>query len=94
MDVSLTPEQARYVDAQIRNGRYATADDVVHAGLRLLQEAEERRQRALDDLRREVQVGLDQADRGQVSPFTEATLAEAKARGAERLAAGRRPESR
>ena len=35
---SLPPQQARFIDAQVRTGAYASASEVVRAGLRALQE--------------------------------------------------------
>ena len=55
--------------------------------MRLLKEREELHQQKHLDLRREIQVGVDQAVRVQVSPFGEATLEEVKAKGQERLKA-------
>jgi antitoxin ParD1/3/4 len=61
--------------------------------LRLLKEKDEVHQRKLDELRREIQSGVDQADRGQVSAFTKETLKEIKADGRKRLSADRKPRS-
>ncbi|MBO9708608.1 MAG: type II toxin-antitoxin system ParD family antitoxin [Caulobacter sp.] len=36
--VSLPPEQSKYVDQLVRSGSYASASEVVRAGLRALQE--------------------------------------------------------
>jgi len=38
--VSLPPEQASYIDSLVRRGSYASASEVVRAGLRALQERE------------------------------------------------------
>src|ERR1051326_2035329 len=35
---SLPPKQAKFIDAQVRTGAYASASEVVRAGLRALQE--------------------------------------------------------
>lgn len=64
-EVSLTPEMERFVEEQVRSGRYASANAIMEAGLRLLREEEE-------ELRREVRVGLDQIERGQVVDGEEA----------------------
>lgn len=64
-DVSLTPEMQRFVEEQVRSGRYASASAVMEAGLLLLQTEEE-------ELRREIRVGLDQIEKGQVVDGEEA----------------------
>ena len=81
MNVSLTPELEQYVNGKVQSGRYQTASEVIREGLRLLQEREELHQQKVMDIRREIQVGLDQAERGQVSTFTKATLHEVKTLG-------------
>ena len=43
MNVSLPPALERFVAAQVAAGRFRTASEVVREGLRLLQEAEQRR---------------------------------------------------
>ncbi len=87
MNVSLTPELEQYVNGKVQSGMYHTASEVIREGLRLLKEREELHQQKLSELRREIQVGIDQAVRGQVSPFSEATLEEVKAKGQEQLKA-------
>lgn len=94
MNVSLTPELEQYVNGKVQSGMYHTASEVVREGLRLLKEREELHQHKLAELRRAVQVGVDQADRGEVAPLTEELIADVKRRGRERRAArkpGRKP---
>jgi antitoxin ParD1/3/4 len=67
MNVSLTPELERYITQKIESGLYQTASEVVRAGLRLLKEKEELHQQTLEELRREIQIGIDEADRGELS---------------------------
>jgi antitoxin ParD1/3/4 len=69
MNVSLTPELERYVTTKVESGLYQTASEVVREGLRLLKEKEELHLTKLEGLRREIQVGIDQADRGELSPM-------------------------
>lgn len=90
MNVSLTPELEKYVESKVRSGMYQTASEVVREGLRLLKEREELHQRRLIDLRAAVQVGADQADRGEVSPLTDGLILDVKRRGRERQAARKR----
>jgi antitoxin ParD1/3/4 len=54
--VHLTPELERFAESCVEGGRYGSIGEVVRAGLRLLQEAEERRAqfgRMLDEVRAE-----------------------------------------
>lgn len=44
MNVSLPEAQEQFVRSQVNTGRYRTASEVVRDGLRLLEEAEHRRQ--------------------------------------------------
>jgi antitoxin ParD1/3/4 len=50
-NVSLTPELEKFTRACVENGRYNNVSEVVRSGLRLLQEAEERRNGLLVMLR-------------------------------------------
>lgn len=43
VNVSLTPELDRFVEAQVASGRYQSASEVFREGLRLLEQAEQRR---------------------------------------------------
>jgi antitoxin ParD1/3/4 len=93
MNISLTPELEQYVNGRVRSGLYHSASEVIREGLRLLKEKDEVHQRKLDELRREIQIGVDQADRGQVSTFTKETLKEIKADGRKPLSADRKLRS-
>jgi len=69
MNVSLTPELEQYVSKKVESGLYQTASEVIREALRLLKEREELHQKKLEELRREIQIGIDQADRGELSPL-------------------------
>ena len=69
MNVSLTPELEKLVNERVRSGMYTSASEVVREALRLLNAQEELRRQKLEDLRKEIQIGLDQLDRGEVAPL-------------------------
>jgi len=66
VNVSLTQELARFVQAKVEAGTYASASEVVRDGLRLLLEQERLREARLHELRDQVRIGLDQARRGEL----------------------------
>jgi antitoxin ParD1/3/4 len=88
MNVSLTPELEQFVSQKVESGMYQTASEVIRDGLRLLREKDELRQRKLDDLRKDLAVGLEQADQGKVSAFNEHTIQRIKSRVAGRSSKG------
>jgi len=69
MNISLTPELERLVTEKVESGMYNSASEVVREALRLLKERDEIRQARLEEIRREMAVGLEQADRGETRPF-------------------------
>ncbi len=74
--ISLGDHFAAFVDAQIASGRYASASEVLRAGLRLLQEREAR----LENLRELIREGDES---GEPEPFeVEEFLAEMHASAA------------
>ena len=66
MNVSLTPELERFVNQRLRSGMYGSASEVIRAGLRLLKEREKLVEARLAELRQEIAVGIEQADRGEL----------------------------
>jgi antitoxin ParD1/3/4 len=72
MNISLTPELERMVDDRVKSGRYASASEVIREGLRLLEEQEQVKQQRLADVRRKIDLGIEQLDRGEGIPVAEA----------------------
>jgi antitoxin ParD1/3/4 len=66
MNVSLTPELERLVAAKVKSGLYGSSSEVIRAALRLLQHAEANQAAQLEALRRDVGIGIAQADRGDL----------------------------
>jgi antitoxin ParD1/3/4 len=65
MNVSLTPELERFIAEQVESGRYRSASEVVRDAVRLLQWQLEERAAKLEALRKAVEVGLAELDRGE-----------------------------
>ena len=81
MDVSLTPKLEQYVSQKVASGMYHSASEVICEGLRMLQERDEIHHRKLEELRREIAVGIEQADRGELQPMdAKDTLARVRAK--------------
>ena len=93
MNVSLTKEFESYVTEKVESGLYQSASEVIRDGLRLMRERDELHQSRVAELRRDIAIGIDQAERGQVHPFNEEVTARVKARGRKRLAAKDRSDS-
>jgi antitoxin ParD1/3/4 len=66
MNVSLTSEMEKFIGRQVKSGQYQTASEVVRDALRLLKDREQLRQIKLEELRKEIQIGIDQIERGDV----------------------------
>ena len=69
MNVSLTKELEELVNGKVKTGLYHTASEVIREGLRLLEERDRLYQVRLEELRRDVKLGIDQLDRGESVPF-------------------------
>ena len=66
MNISLTPELEQFVQSKVDSGMYYSASEVIREGLRMLQEREMLKQIQIEELRREIQKGIEQADRGEL----------------------------
>jgi antitoxin ParD1/3/4 len=79
MTIHLSGERGQIVRTFLEDGRFASEDEVIDEGLRLLQERDE--QAKVAELCREIAVGIEQADRGDLAPFdARATLERVRSR--------------
>ena len=62
MNVSLTSELEKYVSEKVASGLYHSASEVVREGLRLLKDQDALRAMRLNDLRQQIQQGIDSGD--------------------------------
>jgi antitoxin ParD1/3/4 len=85
VNISLTPQQEAKVRERVASGDYASVSEVMRAALRLLEQQEKLREIQLQELRDEVMIGVEQAERGEIEDFDEDAVKEIKKRGRERL---------
>ena len=90
LNVSLTPQQETRVRERVASGEYVSASEVVRAALRLLDQQDELRKLKLEELRKEVMIGVAQAKAGEVEELNAATIDSVKSRGRKRLASSKR----
>lgn len=69
LNVSLTPQLEKLVKEKVKSGRYLSSSEVVREGLRLLDERDRLAQERFEVLKREIALGIEQADRGEVAPL-------------------------
>jgi antitoxin ParD1/3/4 len=80
MNISLNPHFEELVKAKVDSGLYNSVSEVVREALRLLEERDQLRALRMDELRREIQKGIDSGD---PAPLDMDLI---KARGRQRLA--------
>ena len=85
MTVTLSAELEELVKARVESGQFNSSGEVIREGLRLLEEKDTLRQIKLDQLRKDIAIGIESADRGELAPLdVEAIIAEGHQRLAER----------
>jgi antitoxin ParD1/3/4 len=67
MQIYLSDDREQFVRSLVQAGQYASEEEVIAEALRLLEERDE--QAELAELRREIGIGIEQADRGELVPF-------------------------
>ena len=65
MNVSIAPEQKRFISGLVKKGRYVTSGEVVREGLRLLQEREYVKSLRDQEIRKKLQEAVDEIERGE-----------------------------
>jgi putative addiction module CopG family antidote len=64
--IILSPEQHRFIDEQLRSGRFANPSEVVGEALRRLEASQRAGQALRADMRQKIDEGLAQAERGEL----------------------------
>ena len=65
MNVLLTPELEQFIHNQIESGKFASALEVIEAGIHLLEKREQIYKTHFEDLLQELSIGIEQLDRGE-----------------------------
>ena len=79
LNVNLTPELEALVRDKVASGYYGSASEVVREALRLMEERDQLRAAKLEQLRRDIQAGVNSGSAGDLD------VAEIKRRGRARL---------
>lgn len=87
MLIELTPEHENMVKQQMALGHYNSPQEVVEEALSWFEEQMLLDPLPLSELRQQIQVGLDEAARGEGLPFDRAAVEDIKRRGYARLTA-------
>jgi len=66
INVSLTDELAKFIEAQVATGRYATSSDVVQEALRLMERFDQAEAEKLRWLQNAWREGIDSGDAGEI----------------------------
>ena len=69
MNVSLTPELEAMVTEKVKSGLYDSTSEVVREGLRLMREQDQLHEIRSNELRAEIQKGIDSLERGDYSTY-------------------------
>lgn len=59
MNISLTPELEAYIRKKVEAGMYHSSSEVVREALRYMEERDRIRQMRVEELRKEIQKGID-----------------------------------
>lgn len=71
MSIELPEDLQQVVDRKVKSGAYRSAEEVMREALYLLIEHDAREERKLEALRRDIQEGLDDIERGAIHSWEE-----------------------
>jgi antitoxin ParD1/3/4 len=70
MNISLTPQLEAFVQEKVASGLYTSASEVIREALRVLEEQDRVKAVKLEMLRKEIDKGWEQLERGERVPFS------------------------
>jgi antitoxin ParD1/3/4 len=74
MHVSLTPDIQRFVEEQVKAGRFSSVEDAVNGLIGIAKQEEELTEQDVEELRAEIDVALKEVEAGQVGEWDAADL--------------------
>jgi antitoxin ParD1/3/4 len=66
MNISFSPDLEQFIQSQVASGKYTSTEEVLIAGVRLLEEREHIYKGRFEELRREIMLGVEASERGEV----------------------------
>ena len=85
MEISLNSKMHEWINRKVESGLYNSPSEIILEGLRLLKIQEEQRMAMIEDLRREVMIGVKQLDTDRSIPFDSSSVQEIKEAGRSRF---------
>ena len=81
MEVNFTPKVEGILRRKVESGQYSSVEEAANEMIQAAEEQETMTDEDIEEIRREVALGIEQADRGQFSKFTiDEIIAQEKAR--------------
>lgn len=65
MDITLKPEHEQFIQAQISDGKFTSADEVVDFALQVLEKANREYDEWIEETRKQVEIAAAELDRGE-----------------------------
>ncbi|HEY9851680.1 MAG TPA: type II toxin-antitoxin system ParD family antitoxin [Leptolyngbyaceae cyanobacterium] len=66
MNISLSSEIEKFIESQVESGKYPSAEEVIVAGIKLLEERERIYKGRFEELKKEIMLGVEASERGEV----------------------------
>ena len=85
MQISLTPRMGQWISEKVDSGLYSSSNEIILEGLRLLMRQEAQRQAMIEDLRKEILIGIRQLDSGKAVVFDQSLVENVKEKGRNRI---------
>lgn len=86
MHIPLPADVEELIARKVAAGEYETPSEVLIHAVYLLDSHDRARQQQLEELRRELAIGVEQCERGETEPFTAETVRRITVEGRKRLA--------